>query len=242
VEEQTLQGRVKGCSQIWALAPATKRAVYTNRKTAIALALGSLSMCSHGNQERRRRHDTELSSLIPPSLGFAAGFFVRHCIAPDNFAVAGEIKRPVNEMIQGYETRGQVPSLQGRRSSLDALTESRLQGLRLACHPYRFSGTEKNHGPTSPADLKAYVPLRYRYGVTCDSTAPYGRKIIAQYVHERRAFKRGARAKCWGSSQDTTLPCAAEPALSVVEWAGAQRSGAPLKKCFSPANGRMLAS
>src|SRR5258707_10903021 len=49
-------------------------------------------MYSDSNQEHRKHHYTELSSLIPPSLGFAAGFFVRHCIAPDNFTVTGEIK------------------------------------------------------------------------------------------------------------------------------------------------------
>jgi len=38
--------------------------------------------------------------------------------------------------------------------SLDALAESRLQGLRLAYHPYRFSGAKKNHDSTSQTKTK----------------------------------------------------------------------------------------
>jgi len=50
-----------------------------------------------------------------------------------------------------------------------------------------------------------------------------GRKILAQYVHERHSFKRGARAKCWVTMQDAPF---------LAPQAGAPRSKAPLKNAF----------
>jgi len=104
VEERALQGRVKGCSQIRALAPATKRGVYTNRETAISCArrwqATPLAMPTQGDRRKIPQLSRKKTSSLSPVLRGDCDAFPRAradnvCIGYYSGVISGTVESAV---------------------------------------------------------------------------------------------------------------------------------------------------